>query len=141
MKLAEHHRKWARAVTEILPAWELYIELITRVTVVELRPEEGLAREALTSLYSVFGSTREILRKYGPEVAPRGRDDAITFGMLAIGSSTEPCARCWRNGIPNWRLGKLNDPTTSTPCNTNATGTNCHSYVKSWPTLAPHSPT
>jgi len=36
-------------------AWEMYVELITRLAVVELRPGEGLLREALTSLYALFG--------------------------------------------------------------------------------------
>ena len=45
-------------------AWEMYIELVTRISVAELKPGEGLLREALSSLYSLFKTTREILRKY-----------------------------------------------------------------------------
>ena len=41
-------------------------------------------REALSSLYAVFGTTREILRKYGPSVAqPKGRSD-YSFGYMAV---------------------------------------------------------
>ena len=38
----------------------MYIELVTRIAVIELRPEEGLLREALSSLYSLFDTTRKI---------------------------------------------------------------------------------
>jgi hypothetical protein len=65
-------------------AWELYVEIITRISTVELRPNEGLLREALSSLYSLFGTTRTILRTYGPGVAPASDRPGITLGGIAI---------------------------------------------------------
>lgn len=50
-------------------AWELYVELTTRIAIEPHGPDEGLMREALLSLYSIFGVTREILRQAGPSVA------------------------------------------------------------------------
>ncbi|MGB3615480.1 MAG: hypothetical protein WBA10_16930, partial [Elainellaceae cyanobacterium] len=50
---------WEADSTERDAAWELYIELVTRVAVQVLNPEEGSVREAMNSLYSLFGSTRE----------------------------------------------------------------------------------
>ena len=47
-------------------AWDLYIELITRVTTQELRPNEGDANEALKSIYGIFDLTRSTLHKNGP---------------------------------------------------------------------------
>jgi len=61
-------------------AWSLYVELITRVAVQPLDPEEGLIREALTSLYAIFDITRQILKEAGPEVA-QGKS---AFGPVAI---------------------------------------------------------
>lgn len=46
-------------------AWELYIELLTRVTTQYLLPEEGDEKAALESIYSLFPLTREILRSHG----------------------------------------------------------------------------
>ena len=64
---------WQPDEAEQNAAWELYVELITRISVQELKPDEGLLREALSSLYQLFGETRLILRKYGPSVAkPKG---------------------------------------------------------------------
>jgi hypothetical protein len=61
-------------------AWELYVELSTRIAVQPLGPEEGLLREALSSLYSIFDATREILREAGPSVA----QGPNSFGAVAI---------------------------------------------------------
>lgn len=61
-------------------AWELYVELSTRVAVQPLAPDEGILREAISSLYSIFGVTREILRKAGPSVA----QGPNSFGAIAI---------------------------------------------------------
>jgi hypothetical protein len=59
---------WEADPTEQYAAWELYIELVSRVAVQSLSAEQGTVREAMNSLYSLFGSTREILRKAGPKV-------------------------------------------------------------------------
>jgi hypothetical protein len=61
-------------------AWSLYVELSTRIAVQPLEEGEGVLREALTSLYNVFGITREILRNAGPEIAKGPK----SFGALAI---------------------------------------------------------
>lgn len=75
---------WTPDTAERDAAWEMYVELLTRVSVADLGPEEGLLREALTSLHSLFESTRAILRKYGPAVAMGGDGETVTFGHLAV---------------------------------------------------------
>ena len=46
-------------------AWELYIELLTRITTQYLAPEDGDEKTALDSVYEIFKETREILRRHG----------------------------------------------------------------------------
>jgi hypothetical protein len=75
---------WEPDEAERNAAWEMYVELVTRVSVVELGPAEGSLREALSSLYSLFGTTRDILRRYGPSVAQPTHDGALSFGAIAI---------------------------------------------------------
>jgi hypothetical protein len=75
---------WAPDESERKAAWEMYVELITRVAVVELGPTEGSLREALSSLYSLFASTRDILRRYGPSVAVPSHGSDLTFGEIAV---------------------------------------------------------
>ena len=75
---------WEPNDDERKAAWEMYVELITRISVAELKPNEGLLREALTSLYSLFGTTRSILKTYGPILAKPNKDTKISFGYLAV---------------------------------------------------------
>jgi len=75
---------WEPADSERKAAWELYIELVTRISVAELHPNEGLLREALSSLHSLFETTRNILRTYGPGIAQPKRGNTLSFGSLAV---------------------------------------------------------
>lgn len=75
---------WEPDDSEQKAAWEMYVELVTRVAVVELRPDEGLLREALSSLYTIFGSTRDILRKHGSGVAQPKGAGTLSFGYLSV---------------------------------------------------------
>ncbi|MFL5922970.1 MAG: hypothetical protein ACJ75Q_06200 [Gaiellaceae bacterium] len=73
---------WEPDEQEQKAAWEMYVELITR-TSIEPQAADGSLGEALSSLYTLFGTTREILRKYGPAVAkPKGGD--LSFGLIAV---------------------------------------------------------
>lgn len=57
-------------------AWDLYIELETRITTQPLDPEHGDEKTALDSVYSLFKTTREILLAQGP--------DCVEFAQIAI---------------------------------------------------------
>jgi hypothetical protein len=65
---------------ERMAAWSLYVELQTRIAVQPFRPDSGLLRDVLNSLYTLFAFTREVLREAGPDVA-RTPD---SFGPVAI---------------------------------------------------------
>jgi hypothetical protein len=67
-------------------AWELYVELSTRIAMQPLGPDEGMLREALSSLHSIFNVTREILKNAGPSVA-KGPNSlgAIAIEVLNVG--------------------------------------------------------
>ena len=57
-------------------AWELYIEMLTRIVTQQLPSELGDEQTALDSVFSIFPTTREILRR-------RGRS-TIEFSKVAI---------------------------------------------------------
>jgi len=46
-------------------AWELYIELLTRITTQQLPKEVGDEETALNSVYQLFPLTREIIKRHG----------------------------------------------------------------------------
>ena len=47
-------------------AWELYIELLTRITTQPLPADSGDEETALDSVYSLFPLTREVIKRKGP---------------------------------------------------------------------------
>jgi hypothetical protein len=57
-------------------AWELYTELLTRITTQELPIEHGDEQTALDSVFKVFGLTREIIKHHGR--------DCIEFTKIAV---------------------------------------------------------
>lgn len=63
---------------ERLAAFDLQVELVTRVGVQRLAADSGSLREALDSLYGLFRTTRDVLRGYGP-VAPAVHSPAETL--------------------------------------------------------------
>jgi hypothetical protein len=75
---------WEPDESERKAAWELYVELVTRISVTELQPHEGVLREALSSLYTLFDTTRTILRTYGPGIAQPKGGNPLSFGSLAV---------------------------------------------------------
>lgn len=96
---------WEPNNAERQAAWELYVELVTRVSVVPMRADEGLLREALTSLYSLFATTREVLRTHGPEVAEPKRNGQYNFGYLAVAMlnfGVRPLLARWHPELEDW---------------------------------------
>jgi len=57
-------------------AWELYIELLTRIATQPLPSEHGDEKTALDSIYSLFSLTRDIIKR-------KGRD-CLEFAKIAI---------------------------------------------------------
>ena len=57
-------------------AWDLYVEMLTRIVTQPLPSDAGDEKTALDSVYSLFSTTREILRR-------RGRN-TIQFAKVAI---------------------------------------------------------
>ncbi len=73
--------KWASAeisfqTSDRDAAWELYIEMLTRIVTQPLPIEVGDEKTALDSVYSLFSTSREILRR-------RGRR-TIQFSKVAV---------------------------------------------------------
>ena len=101
--------KWVPDRAEAEAAWELYVELITRTSVVGLEPNQGLLREALTSLYSLFGTTRQILRSKGPIVATPKKGSDHSFGYLAVtilNFAVRPVLDKWHPELDQWEGSK-----------------------------------
>lgn len=68
--------KWEPKDADKAAAWDLYVELLTRITTQSLPKEQGDEQTALDSIYSIFAMTREVLKHHGR--------DAEEFSKLAI---------------------------------------------------------
>lgn len=98
---------WEADPTERNAAWELYVELVTRVAVQSLHPQEGLVREAMNSLYSLFGSTREVLRKAGPGVGA-SHDSVGGIAIAVLNNGLRPFLSKWHPLLQEWEEKKPN---------------------------------
>ena len=118
------------------------MELVTHISVEPLGPEEGLLRETLGSLYSLFGSTRDILRRYGPEVAIPKRGHELSFGSIAVtvlNRALRPLLARWHPELGHY---ESTPPAEVSPLDMRGTGTrtrSCGAPSKScgrrwWPT-------
>jgi hypothetical protein len=63
-------------------AWEMYIELLTRITTQHLAPESGDEETALKSIHSIFGTTRDILKKHGKECTEFAKIAIIVLNQI-----------------------------------------------------------
>jgi hypothetical protein len=68
--------EWQPQNADKSAAWELYIELLTRVATQYLLPEQGDEQAALDSIYELFDLTRGVIKNYGR--------DCMEFTKLAI---------------------------------------------------------
>lgn len=64
-------------------AWQLFVETASRVSTQSLPADDGFIREALNSLYSLFGTTRDVLKTMDPSRAgDRATVEFFALGML-----------------------------------------------------------
>ena len=68
--------EWKPQTADKDAAWELYIELLTRITTQPLSINHGDEKTALDSIYSLFGLTRAIIKSH--------KRDCIEFTKIAI---------------------------------------------------------
>jgi hypothetical protein len=115
VKLPWVQGEWVADESQQRAAWEMYVELVTRIAVQPLGSGEGLLREALTSLHDLFGETRRILKQYGPEVATPARKGALSFGQIAVdvlNRSLRPLLARWH---PLLQSHETTRPATTSP--------------------------
>lgn len=92
-------------------AWALYVELSTRIAVQPLGSEDGILREALTSLYNIFNITRQVLREAGPEIA-KGSQSLGSISIDVLNKGLRPFLVKWHPILKNYEERKPSDVTT-----------------------------
>ena len=100
--------EWEADPTERRAAWSLYIELMTRIAVQPLEVDQGLVREALNSLYSLFGTTREILKQAGPNVGA-SRESVGGIAIIVLNNGLRPFLSKWHPFLQAWEAKRPAD--------------------------------
>jgi hypothetical protein len=98
--------EWEADSTQRRAAWALYVELVTRVAVQELADDAGLVREAMNSLYTIFGTTREILREAGPDVGA-SRESVGGLAIAVLNQGLRPFLTKWHPMLQVWEAQRL----------------------------------
>jgi hypothetical protein len=82
-------------------AWLLYVELKTRIATQVLDSNDGLLREALTSVYKIFEISRQILKDAGPDIGMK--DDSVGgIVMNVLNKGLRPFTAKWHPELERW---------------------------------------
>lgn len=108
--------RWTPNDAERRASWDLLVELVTRISVVPLGDDEGLLREALTSLHALFASTRETLKRHGPELAEerRGELSLAVISAHLLNGVLRPVLVEWHVRLQAHEAGSSGAPTHET---------------------------
>ncbi|MEM1255888.1 MAG: hypothetical protein AAGI69_25900 [Cyanobacteria bacterium P01_H01_bin.21] len=93
--------EWEADTTERKAAWAIYVELVTRIAVQDLDKDQGLLRELLNSLHSLFGITRQILREAGPEVGA-SYESVGGMAITVLNRGLRPFLSKWHPALQAW---------------------------------------
>lgn len=94
--------EWEPAEPDKDAAWEMYIELLTRITTQPLADEDGDEDTALQSVYSQFGLTRSIIKAHG-----RDCREFTKIAIVVLNQIIRPFTAKWHKVSV---AGQLNNP-------------------------------
>ena len=82
--------EWKPKEEDKAAAWELYIELLTRITTQPLSENHGDERAALASVHSIFGLTRGIIKNHG-----RDCEEFTKIAIVVLNQIVRPFTAKW----------------------------------------------
>jgi len=93
--------EWAPKDSDKDAAWEIYVELMTRVTTQALPEGKGTEVAALASVHSLFSTTRNVLKSHGR--------DCVDFSKVAVvilNQVVRPFTSKWHKPIASGKMTK-----------------------------------
>ncbi len=82
--------EWNPAEPDRDAAWELYIELLTRITTQPLANEDGDEKTALDSIHNLFSITRATIKTYG-----RDCNEFTKIAVVVLNQIIRPFTAKW----------------------------------------------
>jgi hypothetical protein len=125
-----------------LVAWKLYVETVTRVSTQALADEDGFIREALTSLYGLFATTRDMLKASRPSAPVSGQQTVEYLAVTMLNLQLRPFLSKWHPRLREFEKANLNVPESAWPENASCraelrqTQTDLAIYAKNFARLA-----
>lgn len=91
-------------------AWQLFIETVTRAATQALSEDQGLIREALTSLYGLFAVTRESLKNSRPSVPAPGSQTVEHMAVTMLNWELRPLLSKWHPRLLKFEKAYPDEP-------------------------------
>jgi hypothetical protein len=104
IKLGILETEWKPQEADRDAAWEMYVELLTRITTQPLPDQAGDDETALTSVYSLFPTTREVLRRQG-----RGAMEFAKLALVILNQKVRPFTAKWHRAKQQGELPQRRD--------------------------------
>ena len=82
--------EWNPSEPDKVAAWQLYVELLTRITTQALAVKDGDEKTALDSIYSLFPTTRSIIKENG-----RGCVEFTKIAVVVLNQKIRPFTAKW----------------------------------------------
>ena len=101
IKLGILEAEWKPQGPDQNAAWEMYVELLTRITTQPLPEDAGDDETALTSVYSLFPRTRKVLRRQG-----RGATEFAKLALVILNQKVRPFTAKWHGVKEEGKLAK-----------------------------------
>jgi hypothetical protein len=98
-------------------AWKLYVETVTRISTQPLAEEEGFVREALTSLYGLFATTRDTLKASRPSVPVSGQQTVEYLAVTMLNIHLRPFLSKWHPRLRDFEASNPGRPESAWPGN------------------------
>lgn len=91
---------WAPTDADRAVAWDVYVELQTRITTQLLKDDEGDDKTALESVYRLFPMSREFFHRHGVDCA-----NAATLITAFLNEKIRPFTALWHGKSAKWTAG------------------------------------
>ncbi len=95
---------WKPSDPDKAAAWDLYVELLTRITTQPLPDEDGVEQTALDSVHALFGLTRETLKNHGRECIQFAR-----IAIIVLNQMVRPFTAKWHRKSQQGAFASINE--------------------------------
>jgi hypothetical protein len=92
--------EWKPSDPDKAAAWDLYVELLTRITTQPLPDEDGVEQTALDSIHALFGLTRQTLKDHGRSCIQFAR-----IAVVVLNQIVRPFTAKWHRKSQNGAFG------------------------------------